>query len=277
MTTNDFYRVEVCGAGGIRVRVVADSIAGSSRLTSLELRYHRFIHSEFMTHRVFSRNASSSRAIPVRKMLEQVRDNPATPIHWGKNKPGMQADEELLNADVLWHNYANHAATNARILADMGYHKQIVNRLLEPFQFINVICTATEWQNFFDLRLHKDAQPEIQELARCMKEAMDQSTPSQLYTNDYHLPYVTQDDLANIDLEFDDLRKCSVARCARVSYMNHDNTEPDIAKDIALHDTLLKAGHMSPFEHVATPLKDPNEWSGNFKGWWQYRKMIGGI
>ena len=83
-------------AGQMEVKVIADSISESGkRITTFQLKYPRFIHSEVMTHRVFSRNASSSRAIPVKKMIEQVRNNPAMPIHWGANQSGMQAKNEL--------------------------------------------------------------------------------------------------------------------------------------------------------------------------------------
>lgn len=156
----------------ISAKIVADSISpAGGRLVTMELCYPRFIHSEFLTHRMFSRNASSSRAIPVEKMLQQVQENPAMPVHWGKNQPGMQAREEIFpnTGKDLWKIYAKQTAKNAEELNLIGYHKQVVNRLLEPFQYIKVIVTATEWDNFFKLRLHEDAQPEMYELARCMK------------------------------------------------------------------------------------------------------------
>ena len=282
----------------ISAKIVCDSISQTGiRLTTMELTYHRFIHSELMTHRMFSRNASSSRAIPVEKMLKQVQENPAMPVYWGRNQPGMQAREEVSHigvVDQLW----KYASKEARYWADQlhkqSVHKQIVNRVLEPFQYIKVILSATEFDNFFQLRNHKDAQPEIQELARCMKEAMDKSIPEELEAGHWHLPYIKEDEYCKLD-DYDKLIKCSVARCARVSYLNHDNSTPDIAKDIALADRLLEAGHMSPFEHQATPMKsiycypmlslweeegtthiDKNMhyWSGNFRGWIQHRQLL---
>lgn len=300
------YKSETQGKGGIYAKVVADSISEVSdvRLTTLELHYPRFIHSEFMTHRMFSRNASSSRAIPVAKMIEQVKNYPAMPIHWGKNQPGMQAKEECKAAIDIgswdtgpdWHqNYqvwamaAEECIYYARLFTDAGYHKQIVNRLLEPFQFITVVVTATEWDNFFKLRMHPDAQPEIQELARCMKKAMTVSEPYRLEPGQYHTPYVgngyslPEGDFSIIP-SLEDNIKCSVARCARVSYLNHDKSEPAAEKDKVLHDDLLSAGHMSPFEHVATPMRvcegvthtdnDDYYWSGNFREWAQYRQLL---
>lgn len=285
----------------ITAKVIADSIANDIRLTTLELEYPRFIHSEFMTHRMFSRNSSSSRAIPVVKMLDKVRNDPATPIHWGKNKPGMQADEQLdsLSGIGYWIGAAGCMVDIACDMSNDGYHKQIVNRLLEPFQHIKVIVTATEWDNFFNLRLHKDAQPEMQELARCMKQAMDESTPVELLPGEWHLPYIKEEEWKDDDSEdyftLEELKKCSVARCARVSYLNHDDTNPSIEDDLKLYDRLLEAGHMSTFEHQSTPMdkviendyempsfdngvthmdRNYNLWSGNFKGWIQYRQIL---
>ena len=281
----------------ISAKVICDSISPSRvRLTTLELQYHRFVHSEMMTHRMFSRNASSSRAIPVKRMIKQVAENPAMPIHWGKNQAGMQAREEIecpTLAQDVWKYASELAVDRAYELKDLDTHKQIVNRILEPFQWISVVVTATEWDNFFKLRLHKDAQPEIQELARCMKTAMDESIPVELHPGEWHLPYV---DLADFDDSGDPITealKCSAARCARISFLNHDNSTPNIEKDIALADKLLEAGHMSPWEHIATPMefakdtfelawengvtqkdRDNNFWSGNFRGFLQYRKLL---
>lgn len=275
----------------ITAKVVLDSVSPSgTRITTMELEYPRFIHSEFMTHRLFSRNASSSRAIPVERMLAQVRDNPAMPIHWGKNQPGMQAREELDAAEGIsvWKDIAEYVADSCAVLSSIGYHKQVVNRLLEPFQHIKVIVTATEYDNFFKLRNHPDAQPEMMALAEHMRVAMRNSTPQELWPGEWHLPYVNMVDFGNL---IEEAIKCSVARCARVSYNSHDNSTPDIDRDIELADKLLEAGHMSPFEHQATPMRQDsfnvhaeegithidrydNLWSGNFKGWVMYRQTL---
>lgn len=285
----------------ISAKIVADSISKHGiRLTTMELNYPRFIHSEFLTHRVFSRNAASSRAIPIEKMLKQVQENPAMPVHWGKNQPGMQAKEEVENsrdAALEWKRCAIDAVESAEWLSHYNLHKQIVNRVLEPFQWIKVIVTATEWDNFFKLRLHPDAQPEMMVLAERMKEAMEDSTPKELAVGEWHAPYYYgsfTDEKGNSDVGT--ALKCSVARCARVSYLNHDNSTPNIEKDLLLADKLLEAGHFSPFEHQATPIsevykerwefdiewvdgithidRDNNYWSGNFKSWLQYRQTI---
>ena len=295
----------------IKAQIITDSVSEvGKRITTLQLCYPRFIHSEFMTHRVFSRNASSSRAIPVAKMIEQVRNDPAMPVHWGKNQPGMQAHEELTDeskADAIenWKQAALCAAEWAQYLMDDGAHKQIANRILEPFQWIHVVVTATEFDNFFELRAHEDAQPEIHELAIQMKAAMDASTPVLLQLGEWHLPYVTDKDYDAVaryrreamgmnDLEaFDDegitemLCRVSAARCCRVSYLKHDGHPSTIGDDLLLCDRLAGARpiHASPFEHQATPdqqLQKSNGefwWAnghlhGNLVGWIQNRKLI---
>ena len=163
----------------IEAKIIADSINSlGHRITTMQLKYPRFIHSEFLTHRVFSRNASSSRAIPVAKMIDQVWNDPAMPVHWGQNKSGMQAEQEIqhvMHAKDLWFQASKSAAELAQRMNEIGLHKQVVNRILEPFQWIHVVVTATEWDNFFELRNHPAAQPEIQELAQQMQAAMEQS------------------------------------------------------------------------------------------------------
>lgn len=265
------------------VKVIEDSIAPSgSRLTTLQLLYPRFIHAEFMTHRVFSRNASSSRAIPVTKMIEQVRTNPAMPIHWGKNQPGMQANEEHdqpviiddyeVTRELAWKLAAEEASRIAQALNRAGYHKQVVNRLLEPFLHISVVVSATEWDNFFFLRCHRDAQPEIQHLANLMRQALEGSDPFPLNPGEWHLPYVLPEE-RSLDLSLK--VKCSTARCARVSYSNHDGTVPSVERDVELYERLVgsEPRHSSPAEHQATPGR--LGLNGNFdESWTQFRQVI---
>lgn len=294
----------------ITAKIIADSISPDNiRLTTLQLRYPRFIHSEFMTHRLFSRNASSSRAVPVAKLIEDILQDTAMPIFWGKNQPGMQAREEC-NEDVCWRSdcpcYANigkreeawfvardRAIESAKEFHNAGYHKQIVNRLLEPFSHINVVCTATQWSNFFKLRDHEDAQPEIRELAVQMKNAMRYSEPVKLEYGQWHLPYVKEEEIIEYSEKgviegsiFDELIKLSVARCARVSYLTHDQKEPNVKADLKLYDRLLGSQpiHASPAEHQATPDQKMtfgtiDKWynshqHGNFEGWIQFRKTL---
>lgn len=271
----------------INAKIIEDSISeAGKRITTMQLIYPRMIHSEFMTHRVFSRNASSSRAIPVKLMIEMVRNNPASPVHWGRNQPGMQAASELegdeLDAAVyLWEEAAVQAAAIAEEMNELGLHKQVINRILEPFQHIHVVVTSTEWDNFFALRDHEAAAPEIQAVARPMKLALANGTPTLLHAGEWHLPYIGADERKVLPNEI--ARKASAARCARVSYLKHDGSAPDIAGDIALYDRLVGSMpiHASPVEHQATPdtLSDLRGWEnwrfhGNFVGWLQNRKLV---
>lgn len=297
----------------ISAKIIADSVSREGiRLTTMQLRYPRWIHAEGRTHRRFSigedefdgwdprtpslmedpalsRNASSSRAIPVERMIADVERDPAIPLYWGRNERGMQARAELEGAELEaareeWMIALRHALTQARRLAEIGAHKQLVNRLLEPFSHINVVVTATDWQNFFALRRHDDAEPHTHMLADRMFEARKASTPRPLQFGDWHLPYA--DDL-HFTTIFDRVR-VSVARCARVSYLTHDGRTPSIAEDLDLYDGLVGSSplHASPAEHQATPDRDrlwprSGRWDrpdlhGNLTGWQQFRKMLHG-
>lgn len=272
---------------GFNAKILKDSISPEEvRLTTFEVTFPRMILPEFNTHRTFSRNSASSRAIPVEKMLKRVMEDPFVPTYWGKNQKGMQAEKELdlqeqEKAKFVWLEARDKAVESAKTMLNFGVHKQITNRLLEPFMWHTVIVTATEYSNFFNLRDNKDAQPEIKTIAHMMKEIYYSSDPSYCNYNDWHLPLIDEEDyrLATyrdttgiVDIET--LKKVSVGRCARVSYLTHDGKR-DHAADIELHDRLLTSGHMSPFEHVAIPTKE-NKFIGNFKGWLQYRKTIFG-
>lgn len=270
-----------------KAKVILDSINpyNGVRLITMELTYPRFIHSEFMTHRMFSRNSASSRAIPIEKMIKMVQTNPAMPVFWGKNKKGMSADaqlDDISRCKSLWLKGRDRAVLTAKAMLDAGLHKQITNRVLEPWLWHTVICTATEWSNFFALRDHEDAQPEIAHLARLMREAQSKSIPE---TNEIHLPYIVDEDYSDaVDFSETDLVeslfKVSSARCARVSYLTHDGKR-EISKDLELFDKLVTGsghGHWSPMEHPALAIDEMTEmdWSGNFRGWMQYRKTFKG-
>ena len=290
----------------INATIIKDSVANGIRITTFELEYPRFIHSELMTHRVFSRNAASSRAIPIAKMNENIFANPAMPIHWGKNQAGMQAKEELddstkSKAMYEWKFAKNDAVMHSERLAEMGVHKQLSNRITEPFQHMKTVVTATEWENWYELRAHPDAQPEIQELATKMWLAHIESQPQELKPCEWHLPYVHNErvelrmlySIDNVLITLEEAKKISVSCCAQVSYRKNDTT---LDKAVAIYDKLcnMKPFHASPFEHVASPMLVSNEihasevwepgvthmdrrgnyWSGNFKGWLQFRQLI---
>lgn len=178
------------------------------------------------------------------------------------------SDEDKNKALGIWLKNRDEVLKNVNDLTEIGLHKQVANRLLEPYAWSHVILTATEFANFFNLRTDEGAQPEIKALANSMLIAYNESKPTKLSMGEWHLPYLRFEDYS---LNLETQKALSVARCARVSYLNHDGTTPEIDKDLELHDRLLKYGHMSPFEHQATP---NSGWWGNFKGWKQYRKYI---
>lgn len=266
-------------------KVIADSVNPSGdRLTTFVLTYHRLVHSEFLTHRMLSKNSSSSRALSISVLIDRVIEDEVFPLHWGKNQKGMSAKEEIENiprAMEIWEEARNSAIYHATQLQELGLHKQVVNRLLEPFSSITVICTGTEYQNFFNQRCHPDAQPEIQALANKMKAAYDASVPHEIPAGRWHIPFVNFEDVdyaktLHTDPEsiYQLLIKIAVGRCARVSYLNHDG-KSDIMADIKLHDRLLnsKPPHFSPFEHVAIALPN-SEKRANFTGFESYRYQL---
>jgi thymidylate synthase ThyX len=286
-------------------KVLADSLSpAGDRLTTMEVTFPRIILAEFNTHRTFSRNSASSRAIPVEKMLLKVKEDPFIPIYWGKNQKGMRADAELLPseqawAETEWLEARDKAVKHAEQLLAIGIHKQITNRLLEPWLWQTVIVTATEWENFYALRCNPDAQPEIRKIADMMREVHEASAPKQLDYDDWHLPLIQEEEAFPSDgikfVELEDIKRISVGRCARVSYLTHDGKR-DIKADIDLCTKLQMSGHLSPFEHVARPMTqiDVKEilqkngivdlhsldvesngiFCGNLKGWISFRKTI---
>lgn len=274
----------------ITAKVLADSLHpdGETRLTTVELTYPRMIHAEFMTHREFSRNSASSRAIPISKMLERIETNPFVPLHWGKNQKGMQAFEELtaeqkLQAGYAWIKGSKNAIATARELEEIGIHKQNGNRPTETWMWITVIASSTNFENLFALRCHPDAEPHFQNLAYKLRNAYDASTPRELYYNEWHLPLIGLPGDENIFNEFEPrvIAQISAGRCGRVSYLTHEGIR-DPQDDIQLFHRLVKQipRHASPLEHPAM-CNDKNAataemtgW-GNFKpGFWQLRKQV---
>lgn len=288
--------------GNFEVRVVAHSISEEGKeIVTFQLKYPRYIHAELMTHRVFSRNAGSSRAIPVNKLAERALDEMVEPIQWLKNQPGMQASNEelegrqLRTAKLIWKRMAEFCADGVRELGKLGLHKQWANRPLEWFSSISVVVTATEWDNWFELRAHPDAQPEIHQLALLMREALSKSVPTELRPGQWHLPYIiTEFDLrpilsyvngkpryrplkeakqtyairingVNVPVSLEDALKSSAAYCARVSYDKHDGTSATLEENLQLHDRLVGSApiHASPIEHQASP--DSMSWLGKVK------------
>lgn len=305
---------------GFSAKVVLDSVSPAGhRLTTMEVTIARFNLVDFNTHRAFSRNSASSRAIPVEKQLGRVMSDPMIPIFWAKNQKGMMATEELTDearyaAERIWRHASEMVSDVARSLLDIGLHKALTNRWLEPAMWQTILVTATDWDNFFALRRHPETQAELRHPADLMWEAREASTPLFMGEDDWHLPLVCSPggaplypedakDAAALARELGItprkvLRKVSVGRCARVSSLTHDGRR-DLRADLDLCDRLLKSGHMSPFEHVARPMnnweyqnvfkQDKVRWNsgtrvwetlgvthylGNFEGWVQERKLI---
>lgn len=265
-------------------KILKDSITLSGdRLITLEVTFPRIVLAEFNTHRVFSRNSASSRAIPIEKMIKKVESDPFVPTYWGKNQKGMQAEEPIEAnlaelATKSWLESRDYAVLSAKKLNDLGVHKQLVNRLLEPFLWHTVIVTASEWDNFLALRCHKDAQPEIRTVAELIRNEISSSIPITLIDDNWHLPLVDDyDNLAKEGFNQDQINRICAGRCARVSYLTHLGTR-DPKADLDLANKLQEHGHMSPFEHVARPMtsceRASSRFSKNFKGWVQFRRDL---
>jgi len=286
----------------IDVKILADSTCAGTRLTTLQLRYPRMIHAEVMTHRVFSRNASSSRAVPIKKVIAGIEADPAIPL-WTLNEPGMSG--KFANATVsekatkVWLDALKDVTKHVEELINLGIHKQDANRLLEPFSHISVVLSSTEWDHFMNVRPKPDAQPVMQELAVQIREALLSSEPTakdfwqetsnsklaSAWNNCWHLPYVNPselEELANPSPEVleaarnlanipnvEQLLPClvSASRCARVSYLNHEG-ERDLVKDITLACRLLTSFHWSALEHQATPRQNHGGRDSNFRRPW---------
>lgn len=263
----------------ITAKVVCDSINEQGiRLTTFEIEYPRIVMSEFNTHRSVSKNSSSSRAIPVSKMLGYTQTVNLKPVYFGSKKAGMQAGKELvggdlINAKLFWESALFDAVTWATELDELGVAKEVTNRLVEPFQLVKVVCTATDWDNFFNLRLHPDSDPNICMLAYKMYQAMQESKPVELKAGEWHLPFVDKllDENLNLisygvsyeddtygtmhkPVTLEQAIKLSAASCASVSYRTEGMT---LEKADKIFDMLIKAEviHASPFEHLATPIK----------------------
>lgn len=279
-------------------KVIADSVSPlGNRLTTLEVELHRFVLAEFNTHRKFSRNSASSRAIPYSKIREKVLRSPAIPLSWPNEQKGMQGGEELsetsqITAELRWLEARDSAVDSADKLHKLGVHKSVINRLLEPFLSHTIIVSATDWSGFFAQRCHPAAQPEIRVAAEKMRQAFQDSKPDEVDWGQWHLPYTSDEERAAMPLKFskngyrlqdwafvnaNPILKISAARSARVSYLTHDGVR-DIEKDIDLFDKLARhvPPHASPLEHPAcAEVPQPGIFTGNFYGWYQLRHFLG--
>lgn len=288
----------------ISAEVLTHSIYEPTGIEAVTFKVHfpRIILAELNTHKMLSKNSSSSRAIPVEKMIESLRRDPYVPIHWGKNQKGMQADAELgyktqAELESLWLSQMEDSIKTVEIMLDKGLHKQVANRLLEPWSHMTTVITGTQFNNLFGLREHKDAQPEFHALAKAMREAKEVSTPKSLTLGEWHLPYVDDCDWVQIAAELpyseqlELLKKVSAARCARTSYQTFDGKRSTPEADLKLFEQLLVSQpvHASPAEHQCTPdiitgyrstkngtypIWSEPEMHGNLVGMKQFRKQI---
>lgn len=297
----------------ISARTVLHSISPEGHeLLTVEYTAPRFILAEINTHRVKSRNARSSRAVPSRTLFAEVQECPVIPIDWGANRPGMQATESIpsgniAQAEAIWLEARDAALRSAEALAALGIHKQVVNRVIEPFMWARGLISATEWNNFFALRCHPDADPHMELLAEKIREAKASSIPQRLKPGEWHLPYVLPGDREAVLTQIartgtygslgstadEALRLISVARCARVSFKAFDTGEANPRRDYERGVERLQSRplHASPFEQIATPddwvskakwdgeiivsWRHPAE-HGNYVGWRQWRRMLPG-
>lgn len=270
------------------VDIVADSLAPcGKRLTTITATYPRFIHGEILTHKDRERNSASSRAIPVKTMHAAILETPVIPIRWGSEQKGMQTGDEISNPDEatrIWLEARDNALESAKKLAELGVHKSLVNRVTEPWMWITVVMSATEWGNFFRQRCHADAEIHFQKIACMIRDTLASSKPLELYDGEWHMPFVDEADYTPAMIAASErgrtyeevLRRISVARIARVSYLTHGDSARDITKDLALFDRLVNGsgfGHWSPHGHVAMACDEPVR-SGSFIGFKQYRKLF---
>lgn len=301
----------------ISAKIITDSLnTQGQRLTTFVLVFPRIVLAEFNTHRMISRNSASSRAIPFETMVKKVHYEPFVPIAWQKEHPGMQGTAYFTESTDIklrkeaWMLARESAIKQAIVLHDLGVTKQLCNRLLEPFLYHTVICTGTDWENFFALRAHEAAEIHIQDLAYKMLKAYNKSIPNLLQPGEWHIPFGDQIEASRIpgfnDTHYvgwldEQKRKIATARCARISYNTFEGKD-DYEADIKLHDRLASSGHWSPFEHCAKVMSEDDMlywirtnvnfntnasgmsmdemrshncgWCGNFKGFIQYRKTF---
>lgn len=300
--------IKIEGKNGISATIIKDSIApNGKRMTTFEWEFHRFVLPENNTHRALSKNLQSSRAVPLKTSIQAVIDNPANPVHWGKNQPGMMSREEFTGEELelaqsLWKQAADNAVSVSNALEVLKPHKQWAARILEPFSLTKAVVSGTNWDNFFWLRDDEEAQPEFAELAHCAHRAMNASLPTLLEVGEWHLPYVativSSNGLKYIDsngepLTLDEAKKISASCCAQISYRKLNDSKE---KALEIYGKLFsgRKPHMSPTEHQATPICqttkpfDTSTWqdgvthvdkmgglhSGNLKGWIQYRQTL---
>lgn len=298
--------VKVVTPEGISAEIVEHSKSkhDGSEIVTVNLRYGLIIHAEWLRHRMITNNVKSNRAIPAKVIRKEVLEDPYIPVWFGENQSGMVAENKAKNEKLLrfiW-KAARYPACFAHYIGErLGLHKEALNRMLSPWQWVRQTSTFTDGDNLYNLRLHKDAQKDIQAVVRCVYEAVKQSKPEVLSYGEYHTPYVTKQRIGGVlhyidnngsFLSVEEAIKCSAARCARSSYDKHDGGKTSAAVDVPLYERLIESepAHASPVENQATPYpyeadpfsvegvthitKDGRVGSGNLFGWLQHRQML---
>ncbi len=279
----------------IKAKIVQDSsLPTGERLLTFSVMYGRLIHSELLRHRAASHSVKSSRAIPTHKYRAEVMENIYVPVKFGTKKKGMQAGEPTFltkfYGEKIWKLSSKFACFFHWMMEKFGIHKEVANRVLEPYVWVEETITveADALKEIANLRVHDDAQEDVRRIVEEMVYEMDRSTPVELNQGQWHVPYVVRRQVENEmiytdnngnKLTLDQAIVCSAARCARSSYANHDNSMSSYDKDIGLAKQLVGSEpmHLSPFEHQARPFTDDTEksqYSSNFRNFFQQRKAI---
>ena len=280
--------------GRITAKIIQDSISYlGHRLTTVHVVAPRIILAEINTHRALSRNTRSNRVVSTIKLITEVENHPFIP-EIRKNQRGMTAKEEIAEGCIEeWKDICTKSTEAALRMSEKEAHKQWANRVIEPYSYSHTLITSTDmgWKNFFSQRLGETVEPSMRELAYKIFEEMQSSTPNYLCIGEWHIPYITSNEMCNESIET--LIQLSVARCARISITPHDEFSLNKEKDLERYIFLRNNIHLSPFEHIArvpTPIEivknacvgffqllrdqQVNLTYGNFSGWVQYRKII---
>lgn len=253
----------MAGTNPLLVNLIADSVnyATGVRLCTFQLiDVPKFVLFDISRHRTFSFSVESSRAIPVKKLVERVRNETFIPEVWGSNQAGMGegaplSEDDSIQANHAWGYAARACANVSEELAGLNVHKHHANRPMDwiaPISFIFTSCNAGI-ENFLKLRLPYGVQPELRFIASRAQELYDTSEPKVLEPGDWHLPFITQEDWDE-HRDVTALRIISAARCARTSYARMGEVFPFEKDRELVYDRLVKYGHWSPLEHQAMAL-----------------------
>lgn len=258
--------------------MVCDSVSPHTgrRITSAVVRLPRIVLAELNTHAALAKNSASSRAIPTATFRQRVLANPYIPWRWPINGKGMVPKEYAAPdswrsrfATFAWKGGLVVASLAHRLLERIGVHKEIANRLLEPWMWTEVLVTATDWDGFFAQRCHPAAADGVRAAATVLRALLETHQPTE---TTLHLPYVQKHE----DGDMRTLFMASARRCRRVSYMRQGvvvSLEEDAAA--GAEGLLENPPHLSPYEHAAMALPT-NDRHAKFSGGWKSGRHIFG-